>query len=299
MPAQLGEGESVNSSKLLGVLTASVAGMLILSGCSSEPDRQAAVAESAPTLPIVALPPMQETLVMSVDQIGQFETFPDDKEYVVESSNEEVVSVFMGYTDDSGVSINGPGLLAVGVGMADVTVYDPDFVGDPFERFRVSVTEAEPVGIEVESAEPTPDPSESLVTVLDTKMTLTNNSGSTRVLQLGSGCVRPEELVPTFIADGASNTTVGWCALRESDVSGAWTVGSLWSGYSQVKFFAGNPTTGYPWMEVDGVRHKFSENETCYFQAQGEIFEASRKTDLTGAKDMRLTWVKSSTAKKC
>ena len=111
--------------------------------------------------------------------------------------------------------------------------------------------------------------------------------------------MRPEELVPTFIADGASSTTVGWCALRESDVSGAWTVGSLWSGYSQVKFFSGNPTTGYPWMEVDGVRHKFSENETCYFQAQGEIFEASRKTDLTGAKDMRLTWVKSSTAKKC
>lgn len=285
--------------KFFGTVAISAVGVLILGGCSSDTDRQAAVAESAPALPIVALPPMQETVVMSVDQLGQFETFPDDKEYVVESSNEEVVSVFMGYTDDSGVSINGPGLLAVGVGMADVTVYDPDFVGDPFERFRVSVTEAEPVGIEVESAEPTPDPSESLVTVLDTKMTLTNNSGSTRVLQLGSGCVRPEELVPTFIADGASNTTVGWCALRESDVSGAWTVGSLWSGYSQVKFFAGNPTTGYPWMEVDGVRHKFSENETCYFQAQGEIFEASRKTDLTGAKDMRLTWVKSSTAKKC
>ena len=285
--------------KFFGTVAISAVGVLILGACSADTDRQAAVAESAPALPIVALPPMQETVVMSVDQLGQFETFPDDKEYLVESSNEEVVSVFMGYTDDSGVSINGPGLLAVGVGMADVTVYDPDFVGDPFERFRVSVTEAEPVGIEVESAEPTPDPSESLVTVLDTKMTLTNNSGSTRVLQLGSGCVRPEELVPTFIADGASNTTVGWCALRESDVSGAWTVGSLWSGYSQVKFFAGNPTTGYPWMEVDGVRHKFSENETCYFQAQGEIFEASRKTDLTGAKDMRLTWVKSSTAKKC
>ena len=285
--------------KFFGTVAISAVGVLILGACSADTDRQAAVAESAPALPIVALPPMQETVVMSVDQLGQFETFPDDKEYVVESSNEEVVSVFMGYTDDSGVSIDGPGLLAVGVGMADITVYDPDFVGDPFERFRVSVTEAEPVGIEVESAEPTPDPSESLVTVLDTKMTLTNNSGSTRVLQLGSGCVRPEELVPTFIADGASNTTVGWCALRESDVSGAWTVGSLWSGYSQVKFFAGNPTTGYPWMEVDGVRHKFSENETCYFQAQGEIFEASRKTDLTGAKDMRLTWVKSSTAKKC
>ena len=285
--------------KFFGTVAISAVGVLILGACSADTDRQAAVAESAPALPIVALPPMQETVVMSVDQLGQFETFPDDKEYLVESSNEEVVSVFMGYTDDSGVSINGPGLLAVGVGMADVTVYDPDFVGDPFERFRVSVTEAEPVGIEVESAEPTPDPSESLVTVLDTKMTLTNNSGSTRVLQLGSGCVRPEELVPTFIADGASNTTVGWCAFRESDVSGAWTVGSLWSGYSQVKFFAGNPTTGYPWMEVDGVRHKFSENETCYFQAQGEIFEASRKTDLTGAKDMRLTWVKSSTAKKC
>ena len=214
--------------KFFGTVAISAVGVLILGACSADTDRQAAVAESAPALPIVALPPMQETVVMSVDQLGQFETFPDDKEYLVESSNEEVVSVFMGYTDDSGVSIDGPGLLAVGVGMADITVYDPDFVGDPFERFRVSVTEAEPVGIEVESAEPTPDPSESLVTVLDTKMTLTNNSGSTRVLQLGSGCVRPEELVPTFIADGASNTSVGWCALLESDVSGEWSVGSLW-----------------------------------------------------------------------
>jgi hypothetical protein len=113
-----------------------------LTACSSDSDtdREAAAIATSPT-EIVPLPPAEETITMTVGQLGEFVVFPDDKDYVIESSNPEVVDVFDGYTDDSGVTIEGPGLIAVAVGGADITVYDPEFAGDPFERFRIFVTE--------------------------------------------------------------------------------------------------------------------------------------------------------------
>jgi ABC-type Fe3+-hydroxamate transport system substrate-binding protein len=111
-----------------------------LTACSSDSDTDREAAATSPTA-IVSLPPAEETITMTIGQLGEFVVFPDDKDYVIESSNPEVVDVFEGYTDDSGVTIEGPGLIALSVGGADITVYDPEFAGDPFEQFRIFVTE--------------------------------------------------------------------------------------------------------------------------------------------------------------
>jgi len=121
-----------------------LAASVMLAGCgtSNDGDRQAAAVIEAAPIAIVSLPPSSESIQMSVGQLGEFVAFPDDTDYVIESSAPEVVDVFDGYTDDTGVSIAGPGVVALSVGTADIVVYDPELVGDPFERFRILVTEA-------------------------------------------------------------------------------------------------------------------------------------------------------------
>lgn len=121
---------------------------VVLAGCGSsgEEDRQAAAVVATPLAEIVALPPSAESIQMLVGQVGEFVVLPDDPNYVIESSAPSVVDVFDGYTDDSGISVEGAGVVAVSVGVAEIQVYNPDEVGDPFERFRIFVTEGtEPI----------------------------------------------------------------------------------------------------------------------------------------------------------
>jgi len=127
--------------KLISITTISALTM-VLAGCAASTDREAASVSDASMMQIVELPPSNESIDMFVGQLGEFVTFPDDKEYVLESSNTDVVDVFSGYTDDSGVVIEGHGVIALSIGVAEITVYDPELAGDPFERFRIFVTQA-------------------------------------------------------------------------------------------------------------------------------------------------------------
>ena len=121
-------------------LSALVVG-LILTGCSSDENSEAAAIVSGTPTSIVQLPPSGETIQMTVGQLGEFVALPDDKEYVIESSDPAVVDVFNGYADDSGIEIAGPGVVAFSVGEANITVSDPELAGEPFESFRILVTE--------------------------------------------------------------------------------------------------------------------------------------------------------------
>jgi len=139
----------------------------------------------------------------------------------------------------------------------------------------------------------------SLDGTLDTRMQVTNGTSTRKLVRIGSGCIDPLVLLPVAMRATASTAVVGSCALRPSDVQGAFLVGDIINGYQPIDFFAGNPIIGYPWIEVDGVKHNFSEGESCAFTAQGQVFEASRGTDLPAAKDMRLNWVESTTLAPC
>ncbi len=121
-------------------LSALVVG-LILTGCSSDEDGEAAAVVSGTPTSIVQLPPSGETIQMTVGQLGEFVDLPDDKDYVIESSDPTVVDVFNGYADDSGIEIAGPGVVAFSVGEANITVTDSEVSGEPFESFQIFVTE--------------------------------------------------------------------------------------------------------------------------------------------------------------
>jgi hypothetical protein len=78
---------------------------------------------------------------MQVGQIGKFVSLPDDTDYVIESSAPEVVDTFEGYADDSGIRVDGPGVVALSIGEAEIQVYNPEDRSAPLERFRILVTE--------------------------------------------------------------------------------------------------------------------------------------------------------------
>jgi hypothetical protein len=120
-----------------------LAASIILVGCGSSDNanREAASVIATPPASIIDLPPAEETIQMQVDQVGKFVSLPDDTDYVIESSAPEVVDVFEGYADDSGIRVDGPGVVALSIGVAEIQVFTPEDRGAPFERFRIFVTE--------------------------------------------------------------------------------------------------------------------------------------------------------------
>ena len=88
------------------------------------------------------------------------------------------------------------------------------------------------------------------------------------------------------------------CAATDADVGGAFAGGPLLDP-TWISFKAHSPIVGWPSISIDGAFHDFAVGETCAFNAQGEIFEATRRTDLSGAKDMVLTWVNATTLPGC
>ena len=154
------------------------------------------------------------------------------------------------------------------------------------------------------TSEPAPSPAVSVerlaVSVLDTRLEIKNNTGVTKKLTLGAGCIDPSVLFPKILNAGDVVADFGFCAGADVDVAGKFALGSLLSlSPATISFHAHNPKVGWPSITVDGTKHSFWVNETCVFKAQGEIFEATRRADLSGAKDMVLTWVKASTLPSC
>jgi hypothetical protein len=120
-----------------------VAASIILVGCGSSDNanQEPAPVSATPPAPIIDLPPAEDTTQMQVGQVGKFGSLPDDTDYVIESSDPEVVDTFEGYADDSGIQIDGPGVVALSIGEAEIQVYNPEDRGAPFERFQIFVTE--------------------------------------------------------------------------------------------------------------------------------------------------------------
>lgn len=151
-------------------------------------------------------------------------------------------------------------------------------------------------------ADDSPDsnkPKSNLKSYLDTRLEITNKTGWTKTILLGAGCIDPMGLLPQQLTPDTSIAAVGWCGVSDADVTGAFALGNIITGYQWIYFKAGNPRIGWPWIEVDGVSHNFGANESCAFKTQGQIFEAYRGVDLSGAKDMRLTWVNDTNLAKC
>ena len=103
-------------------------------------------------LPVVDLIGAADPVTMAVCQLGAIPELPDgdDAKLVIESSNPDVVDVFEGYQDElpNGeiFEIKGKGIIAVGVGTADIIITDPSGeiffeTGESFKQFRVLVTD--------------------------------------------------------------------------------------------------------------------------------------------------------------
>ncbi len=120
-----------------------LAASIILVGCGSSDNanREEAPVLATPPASIIDLPPAEDMIQMQVGQVGKFVSLPDDTDYVIESSAPEVVDTFEGYADDSGIRVDGPGVVALSIGVAEIQVYNPENRGAPFERFRIFVTE--------------------------------------------------------------------------------------------------------------------------------------------------------------
>jgi hypothetical protein len=138
---------------------------------------------------------------------------------------------------------------------------------------------------------------------LDTRLQITNKTGKNQMIKLGAGCIDPSGLFGQTLAAGATIAVSGWCGLKDSDIAGAFGVkvssGIVVDDYSWFQITAGNPKGGWPWINIDGVKHRFSSGESCVFTRQDQKFEALRAPDLSGAKDLQLTWVTSSTLPAC
>jgi hypothetical protein len=122
-------------STLSAVAIALIIGAAALTGCGSSSQ---SVTESQA---IVELPPAGTTVQMTVGQLGEFTSLPSDMEYIIESSAPGIVDVFEGYVDDSGIAIEGPGVVALDEGTADISVRDRNESGELIEQFSVVVSE--------------------------------------------------------------------------------------------------------------------------------------------------------------
>lgn len=155
---------------------------------------------------------------------------------------------------------------------------------------------------------PAPAPATSTTTsvernagsVLDTRLEITNKTGLLKMLKLWSGCVDLESIFAKEV-NAIPIVSVGRCAIGPADVGGDFGTG-VWPFYPNnrwVTFGAANPMVGSPWIAIDGLSHSFSTGETCAFKTQGQIFEAERRPDRSGAKDFALRWVTTTTIPDC
>ena len=138
---------------------------------------------------------------------------------------------------------------------------------------------------------------------LDTRFQFTNQTGKDQVIKLGAGCIDVSGLLAQTLVNGASVAVSGWCGFKDADVVGGFGVkvssGVVVDNYSWYQITAANPKAGLPWINVDGVKHSFNPKESCSFTREGQIFEAVRRPDLPGSKDLQLTWVASTKLPSC
>jgi len=151
-------------------------------------------------------------------------------------------------------------------------------------------------------AAPAPSPTGSVerlaAVFLDTRLEINNNTGVTKLLTLGADCIDPSKYLPKTLFAGGMESAVGYCGTSDVDVGGEFARGS-WLSPTWFSFHAHNPKVGYPSISIDGTFHAFYVDESCAFNPQGEIFEATRRSDLSGAVNMVLTWVTSTTLPSC
>jgi hypothetical protein len=133
---------------------------------------------------------------------------------------------------------------------------------------------------------------------LDTRLEINNKTGEKKILTLGADCIDPSRYLPKTLSAGEMVSAVGYCGTSDADVGGEFARGSLLSP-TWISFHAHSPKVGWPSISIDGAFHDFEVGDTCAFNAQGQIFEATRRTDLSGAKDMVLTWVNATTLPGC
>ena len=149
---------------------------------------------------------------------------------------------------------------------------------------------------------PAPSPSSSVERLagvyLDTRLEINNRTGAPRLLKLGANCIDPSTYIPTTLSAGGMESVVGYCATTDADVGGMFARGPLLNP-KWISFHAHNPRVGYPSISIDGAFHAFYVDETCAFNPQGEIFEGTRGADLSGAVNIVLTWVNSTTLASC
>ena len=157
-------------------------------------------------------------------------------------------------------------------------------------------------GVSTTIAAPAPSPTGSVerlaAVFLDTRLEINNNTGGTKLLTLGAGCIDPSMYLPKTLYAGSMVSAVGYCGTSDADVGGKFARGP-WSSTTWFEFHAHNPKVGYPSMSIDGTFHAFSVDESCAFNPQGEIFEGTRRADLSGAVNLVLTWVNSTTLASC
>jgi hypothetical protein len=137
--------------------------------------------------------------------------------------------------------------------------------------------------------------------VLDMRLQIINSTDTQKQVVAAAGCIDPQGLIPVVLKPGEDVVRTGWCAVNEADVSGTlqWDCGWFGLDCKVADYKAGNPSIGWPWISVDGLRHKFSAGESCAFKFREQVVEGSRGVDLSGAKDMRLNWVNSTTLSEC
>lgn len=132
--------------------------------------------------------------------------------------------------------------------------------------------------------------SQGPVSVMNTHLTVVNDSSDTVWVKLGTGDYDPTHLVPRVLAPGERTSAEGWSAFTSADVVGeviyldhSWPVRLP---KDSVRFEAANPSIGYPWVTVGGSEHKFSENESWAASSEGHSFSVQRLGDLDAAKNL-------------
>ena len=136
--------------------------------------------------------------------------------------------------------------------------------------------------------------------VLDTRLEITNKTGLMKKLKLWAGCLDANGIFEREI-NAVPISAVGYCGASGVDVGGEFGtgVGPWYTDNRWINYVATNPKVGFPSISIDGFFHRFATGETCAFKTDAGIFEAERRPDRSGAKDLALTWVTSTTIPTC
>ena len=143
----------LHSRRILLAPAALLAAVLLASCGSSTDEKRSAMAveESGSAclgsaFPVIDLTEVADPLTLTVCQLGQIPQGSSAGVAGVEikSSNTDVVDVFNGYKEDlpdgGTFAIEGKGIVAAGVGTADITLFDPASPDSPVQQLRVLVT---------------------------------------------------------------------------------------------------------------------------------------------------------------